>query len=103
APAACTPLHLAIVGGHESTGRLLIERGADLGAVSTGSIAQVRPLGTAAFVRRADLARLLLDAGADPNGQAAGGGTALDTARANADDEMIELLDARGAVKPLQH
>ena len=97
-PDGFTPLHLAIFGGHESTVRLLIERGADLETVSTASIAQVRPLGTAAFVRRADLARLLLDAGADPNGQAAGGGTALDTAVANADDEMIELLDARGAV-----
>ncbi len=101
-PDGFTPLHGAIFGGHESTVQLLIERGADLETVSTGSIAQVRPLGTAAFVRRADLARLLLDAGADPNGQAVGG-TALDTALANADDEMIELLDARGAVKPLQN
>ena len=61
-----TALHLAIFGGHESTVRLLIERGADLEAVATSEIARVRPLGTAAFVRRPDLAQVLIDAGADP-------------------------------------
>jgi hypothetical protein len=36
-------------------------------ALATAEIAQVRPLGTAAFVRRPDLEQILLDAGADPD------------------------------------
>jgi ankyrin repeat protein len=59
-------------------------------AVSTGSIAQVPPLRTAAFVRSVTLARVLLDAGADPN-------SAVATARANGDDELLRLLRERGA------
>src|SRR5262249_39043496 len=46
-----TALHLAVFGGQEETARALVEHGADLNAVSSGSIAQVTPLGTAAFVR----------------------------------------------------
>ncbi len=65
-PDGFTALHLAIFGGSEDAVRLLVERGADLEAVSTASIAQVRPIGTARFVERPDLERLLLDAGAEP-------------------------------------
>ena len=76
---------------------MLIERGADLEAVSTGSIAQVRPLGTAAFVRSVPLARLLLEAGADPNGANPQGATPMDTAQANGDEEFAALLREFGA------
>ena len=57
----------------------------------TGSIAQVTPLGTAAFVRSAPLVRLLLAAGADPAANDAG---ALRTAEANGDAELLRLLRA---------
>ena len=85
-PDGFAPLHLAIFGGQEAAVRLLIDRGADLEAVSTASFAQVRPLGTATFVGSVPLARILLEAGADPNG-----------ASAHGDEQMAALLRGFGA------
>jgi ankyrin repeat protein len=92
-----TPLHLAIFGGSEETMQLLIDSGADVEAVSTGSIAQVAPLGTAAFVRSVPLARLLLDRGADVNQRMEGGFVSLHTAAQNNDVELVRLFLERGA------
>ena len=92
-----TALHLASFGRQEEAARILIEHGADLNVRSTSEIAKVPPLGTAAFVRSVALAKLLLDAGADVNGQGEGGFTALDTATANGDEELVRLLRERGA------
>jgi ankyrin repeat protein len=64
-PDGFTALHLAIFGGSEEAVRLLVEHGADLDALATSDVARVRPLGTAAFVGRPDLEKLLLEAGAD--------------------------------------
>jgi len=91
-PDGFSPLHGAIFGGHEDAVRLLVERGGNLEAVSTSSIAQVRPLGTAAFVRSAALARILLEAGADPTGRSAQGFTPMDAARENSDDATMAVL-----------
>jgi ankyrin repeat protein len=84
-----TALHLAVFGQQEEAARALIERGADVDAVSRATFAQVTPLGTAAFVRSVPLARLLLDAGADPDANDAG---ARRTAEANGDEELIRLF-----------
>jgi ankyrin repeat protein len=65
-PDGFTALHLAIFGGSEEAIRLLLERGADPNALATSDIARVRPLGTAAFVGRPDIEKILLAAGADP-------------------------------------
>ena len=92
-----SPLHGAVFGGSADAVRLLLERGADPNLVSGGSIAQVPLLGTAAFVRRPDLAGLLIDGGADVNGVAEGGFTALDSAAQNEDEAMIRVLLDRGA------
>jgi ankyrin repeat protein len=92
-----TALHLAVFAAQEDAARVLIEHGADVNVRSTGAIARVPPLGTAAFARSTRLACLLLDAGADVNGQGEGGLTALDTATANGDEELIRLLLERGA------
>lgn len=92
-----TALHLACFGEQEAAARLLIEHGADVNVRSTGSIARVPPLGTAAFVHSTRLAQLLLDAGADVNGEGEGGFTALDTAVQNGHEELVRLLLARGA------
>lgn len=97
-----TPLHLAVFGGQQEAARVLIERGADVAAVSRGSIARVAPLGTAAFVGSATLARLLLDAGADVNARAEGGFTALHSAAQSDDAELVELLLERGADPSLE-
>jgi ankyrin repeat protein len=93
-----TALHLAIFGGQEGATRLLIEHGADLDRVSTSAIAQVSPLGTAAFVRSLPLARLLLDAGADVNARERSGGfTPLHAAAEHGDVDLARELIARGA------
>jgi ankyrin repeat protein len=64
-PDGFSALHLAIFGGSEEAVRLLVEHGADVDALATSDVARVRPLGTAAFVGRPDLEKLLLEAGAD--------------------------------------
>ena len=91
-----TALHLAVFGEQEEAARIVIDAGADLDARSTGAIARVPPLGTAAFVGSVPLARLLLDAGADVNAQEEGGATALDAATANGNEPLARLLRDRG-------
>jgi ankyrin repeat protein len=97
-----TALHLAIFARQPQAARLLIDRGADVDALSTGPIARVPPLGTAAFVHSPPLARLLLDAGADVNRQGAGGFTALHSAAQSGDVELVKLLLERGADRGLR-
>jgi uncharacterized protein len=92
-----TPLHLACFAGGAEAVRLLVERGADLEALSTASFAKVRPLGTAAFARDHASARVLLEAGADPNGAGEGGFTPLHTASQNGDAGLVRLLLEHGA------
>jgi ankyrin repeat protein len=92
-----TALHLAVFAAQAKAARLLLDRGADVDALSTGAIARVPPLGTAVFVRSPHLARLLLDAGADVNRQGAGGFTALHSAAQSGDAELVRLLLEHGA------
>jgi ankyrin repeat protein len=92
-----TPLHLACFSGGAGATALLVERGAELETISRAEIAQVRPLGTAAFSGDVESARVLLEAGADPNGAGGGGGTPLQAAQANRNETLVELLRAHGA------
>lgn len=91
-----TALHLAVFGGRRDAADVLIEHGADVNVRSRGAVARVPPLGTAAFVGSVELARLLLDRGADVNGEGEGGFTALDSAAANGNDELVRMLESRG-------
>ncbi len=92
-----TALHLAVFGNQAEAAQALLDRGAEVNALSGGNIARVPPLGTAAFARSVPLARLLLDAGADVNAQGEGGFTALHSAAQNGDAELVRLLLERGA------
>ena len=92
-----TPLHLACFAGGAEAARLLVERGADLEALSEASFVKVRPLGTAAFARDRECAGVLLELGADPNGRGEGGFTPLHTAAQNGDLDFVRLLLRHGA------
>jgi ankyrin repeat protein len=59
-----TPLHLAVLGRHAGVARLLLDRGADVNARTSGGCA---PLHLAARRGYALLVGMLLNAGADPD------------------------------------
>jgi uncharacterized protein len=90
------PLHLAAFFGHANGVRLLLERGADVGAVARNPM-RVQPLHSAAATDETEIARLLLDAGADANAEQQDGFVPLDAARQNGNEAMQELLTAHGA------
>ena len=94
-----TALHLAVYAEQADAARELIDAGADVNAVSTGTIAQVPPLGTAVFVRSLPMARLLLDAGADVNLRGPNELTPLESAIANGDGELADELRRRGGLQ----
>ena len=94
-PDGYTPLHLAAFFGHPGIVELLLRHDVDVEAVARNEMG-VRPLHSAvAGPRAAEIARLLLDAGADPSAPAEGGHTALDSARQNGDAELEALLTSR--------
>lgn len=94
------PLGLASFFGHEDAGRLLVERGADVNSASRNPM-KVKPLHSAAAARDPDaryaIARLLLEAGADPNARQQDDYTPLMAADQHGDARLRELLVAHGA------
>jgi ankyrin repeat protein len=99
-PDGFTPLHMAAFAHNVAAAAALLAACADPDVLSTASFAQVTPLGTAAFAGATDVARVLLEHGADPSIAGAGGGTPLDTAVANGNEELAELLRAAGGATP---
>jgi uncharacterized protein len=95
-PDGFTPLHYAAFFGTAETAAVLLEHGADPAAVAQNEML-VQPLHSAAAVNANETARLLLDAGADPNAVQQGGFRPIDAAVQNGNDELRELLVARGA------
>jgi uncharacterized protein len=93
-PDGFTPLHIAAFAHNADAARALLDAGADPDALATASFARVTPLGTCAFSGATDVARVLLERGADPTRTADGRSTPLDTATANGDEELAELLRA---------
>ena len=99
-PDGWTLLHLAPWAGQPETTRLLLERGADLTAVSTNALRN-QPLNAAVAGPNAETrtacVRLLLEAGADANNRQERGHTPLHTSAHLGDNSTAEALLAHGA------
>jgi ankyrin repeat protein len=97
------PLGLACFFGHVDAARLLLERGADVNALSRNDRIQTAAIHAAAAFEgkdeatRYELVKLALDHGADPNLPQGGGFRAVDAARQNGDKRVEQLLVERGA------
>ena len=96
-PDGFTPLHIAAFVHNTRAARHLLGAGADPNVLATASFAQVSPLGTCAFSSATDIARLLLEHGADTELASDHGATPLQSAAANGNRELVELLLAHGA------
>jgi ankyrin repeat protein len=100
------PLGLACFFGHVDAARLLLERGADVNALSRNEHIQTAAIHAGAAAENKDestryeLVKLALEHGADPNLRQGGGDAgfrAIDAARQNGDRRIEELLIAHGA------
>lgn len=96
-------LGLACFFGHVDTARLLLERGADVNALSRNDRIQTAAIHAAAASKakdeatRYELVKLALEHGADPNLPQGGGFHAIDAARLNGDERIEQLLLEHGA------
>jgi ankyrin repeat protein len=90
-----TLLHEIVWEGDVRKARLLIEHGADIDAVDEEF--RSTPLGIAARWGRRDMAKLLLDCGADPNRSSASWATPLAWARKKGHSAIASELKQRGA------
>jgi uncharacterized protein len=96
-----TPLHLAAFFGQNPAANYLLDRHADLSAVSRNETGNT-PLHAAVAARQTALAELLLSRGADVNASSGGGWRPLHSAANNGDLPSIELLISKGAeINPL--
>ena len=92
-----TPLHLAAFFNRGSAARLLLDRGAEVGAVARNDM-KVQPLHSAVAGRSMDIVAALLVAGADPNARQEGGFTPLMAAEEQEKEgDMVRLLMDHGA------
>ncbi len=96
APDGFQPLGLACFFGHYEVARFLVESGVEINFPSKNS-QKVMPLHSAAASRSLDIARLLLEHGADPDARQDGGFTPLHEAAANGQLALVRLLVAHGA------
>jgi len=100
------PLGLACFFGHVDAARLLLEREADVNALSRNEHVQTAAIHAAAAAEgkdestRYELVKLALEHGADPNLPQGGGFRAIDAARQNGDARVEQLLLEHGA-RPL--
>ena len=95
-PEGFTPLGLAAFFGHAEAVQALLDAGADANLTSRESM-KMPPLGSAMAVQRNDIARILIEHGADVNGKAVNDLTALHTAAARGNIEAAKLLLDHGA------
>jgi ankyrin repeat protein len=91
-----TALHYAAFFGGADAAEALIDAGADLEAVSRNGMG-VRPLNSAAAGRHGDVARLLVERGADVNAAQEQGFRPLHAAAQNGDADLVAVFLAAGA------
>lgn len=90
------PLGLAAFFGHPETVRMLVERGADVAQVARNPM-KIQPLHAAAASKKAEVVKILVDAGAPVNGQQQEGWAPLHEAAKSNNLDMARALLARGA------
>ncbi|BDC47889.1 hypothetical protein F183_A02050 [Bryobacterales bacterium F-183] len=91
-----TPLHLAAFFGHAGCATELLNAGAAVDARSTNAMRNM-PLHAGVAGRSFDVAKILVDFGADVNARQNGGWMPLHAAAQNGDVRMAELLLQNGA------
>jgi len=89
------PLGLACFFGHLQAARLLLDRGADVNALSTNEHVQTAAIHASAAAAGDE--KLALEHGADPNLRQGGGFRAIDAARQNGDSRVEQSLFEHGA------
>jgi ankyrin repeat protein len=89
-----TPLHLAAFVDNAAAAAALLAAGADPNALSTASFARVTPLGTCSFSGALEVAKLLLEHGADPHIGEDGAYTVEAEAIARGNEELAALISA---------
>src|SRR5919109_2275557 len=96
------PVGLACFFGHVEAAKLLMERGADVNALSRNDQIQTAAIHAAAASQtdettRFELVKLALEHGADPDLPQGSGFRAIDAARQNGDTRVEQLLIEHGA------
>ena len=96
------PLHLAEFFDRGEAVRLLLDRGAEVGAVARNDMS-VQPLHSAVAANSMEIVTALLVAGADPNARQQGGFTPLMAAEQQEEEgDMLRLLMDHGAQESAQ-
>ena len=90
-----TALHLAAFLGGPAAVKVLLDAGADPNTVSDNEM-RVQPLHSGAANGNVEACELLIAAGADVNGQQAGGWTPLDEAMITKNDALADTLQRAG-------
>ena len=96
APDGFFPLGLACFFRQPEAVRLLLQAGGDVRAAARNAM-RVTGLHAAAAARSAEIARMLLEKGADANARQQMGYTALHAAAQHGDEALVDLLLAHGA------
>ncbi|HEX3622097.1 MAG TPA: ankyrin repeat domain-containing protein [Acidimicrobiales bacterium] len=91
-----TPLHLAAFFSRGDVVRLLLDRGAEVGAVARNDM-KVQPLHSAVAAQSTEIVAALLVAGADPNARQQDDFTPMKAAEEHDNTDLVRLLLDHGA------